>query len=85
MAVGDTSGEPRPKRVVTAGGGKRSAALGEIGADGGLEAGAEAIVEEKPLVSEADPDLERILAEEEDINRRLREHHEAPHFHKDAD
>ena len=78
MAVGDTSGEPRPKRVISAGGGKRGPALGEVGE-------ATDIVEETPLVKEADPDLERILAEEEDIDRRLRQPHEAPHFHKDSD
>jgi small subunit ribosomal protein S3 len=33
-----------------------------------------------------DPDLERILAEEEEIERRTRaEHHEAPHFRKESD
>jgi small subunit ribosomal protein S3 len=90
MAVGDTSGEPRPKRVVTAGGGKRGPQLGEVGEAAGettLETTGEPaeMVEEKPIIQEADPDLERILAEEEDIDRRLREHHEAPHFHKDTD
>ena len=93
MAVGDTSGEARPKRVVTAGGGKRSAALGEVGAepageivvDGITDPNGDAEVTAAPILAEADPDLERILAEEEDIDRRLREHHEAPHFHKDAD
>ena len=34
----------------------------------------------KPLVGEADPELERLLAEEEEIERRTREHHETPHF-----
>ncbi|MEY2397002.1 MAG: small subunit ribosomal protein [Actinomycetota bacterium] len=88
MAVGDTSGEPRPKRVVTAGGGKRSAALGEIGAEPGTEPAPETtepVVEEAPILAEADPDLERILREEEDIDRRLKEHHDTPHFHKDVD
>jgi small subunit ribosomal protein S3 len=33
-----------------------------------------------------DDALERLLAEEEDIERRTREqHHEAPHFRKEAD
>ena len=31
-----------------------------------------------PLVKEADPELERLLAEEEEIERRTRQHHEAP-------
>ncbi len=84
MAVGDTSGEPRPKRVISAGGGKRGPALGEVGEAGEIVDAGE-IVEEAPIIPEADPDLERILAEEEDIDRRLRDHHEAPHFHKDTD
>jgi small subunit ribosomal protein S3 len=40
--------------------------------------------EERPIV-EVDPELERLLAEEEDIERRTRgDHHETPHFPKDA-
>ena len=35
---------------------------------------------EVPLVKEADPELERLLAEEEEIERRTRQHHETPHF-----
>jgi small subunit ribosomal protein S3 len=38
-----------------------------------------------PVVKEADPELERLLAEEEEIERRTREHHEAPHFRGDED
>jgi small subunit ribosomal protein S3 len=33
-----------------------------------------------PLIPEADPERERLLAEEEEIERRTREHHETPHF-----
>ena len=36
--------------------------------------------ESAPLVKEADPELERLLAEEEAIERSVREHHETPHF-----
>src|SRR5205085_2927804 len=75
MAVGETSGSPRPRRIISAGGGKRrpeteegAAATGDEGATGA------------PVIREADPDLERLLAEEEDIERRLREQHETPHF-----
>ena len=32
------------------------------------------------VVREADPELERLLAEEEELERRMREHHETPHF-----
>ncbi|HEV2759083.1 MAG TPA: hypothetical protein VGV86_05890, partial [Acidimicrobiales bacterium] len=33
-----------------------------------------------PLIPDADPERERLLAEEEEIERRTREHHETPHF-----
>jgi hypothetical protein len=32
-------------------------------------------------VKEADPELERLLAEEEEIERRTVSHHETPKFH----
>ena len=99
MAVGETSGQTRPRRVVSAGGGRRRPDLGEPGSvpatvplgpeDGAAGAAAELpadapVDEERPIV-EVDPELERLLAEEEDIERRTRgEHHEAPHFPKDA-
>ena len=41
--------------------------------------------EAAPLVKEADPELESLLAEEEEIERRTREHHETPHFRPDED
>ena len=41
--------------------------------------------EAAPLVKEADPELEKLLAEEEEIERRTRQHHEAPKFHGDED
>ena len=36
--------------------------------------------ETKPLLGEADPEFEQLLAEEEAIERSVREHHETPHF-----
>ncbi|MBV8692024.1 MAG: 30S ribosomal protein S3 [Actinobacteria bacterium] len=92
MAVGETSGQARPRRVISAGGGRRRPDQGEPGEPGipGTEAPedtAAPATEAEPaaLIQEVDPDLERLLAEEEDIERRTREHHEAPHFHKDVD
>ena len=41
--------------------------------------------EATPVVKEADPEFERLLAEEEEIERRTRQHHEAPKFHGDED
>jgi small subunit ribosomal protein S3 len=86
MAVGETGGgESTPRRrVVSAGGGRRrpSEETVEVPVDSAAEAPAE---EATPLVKEADPELERLLAEEEEIERRTRQgqHHEAPKFHSD--
>jgi small subunit ribosomal protein S3 len=96
MAVGETSGQARPRRVISAGGGRRRADQGEPGA---APPAAETAVEvaevtepaavdegseERPIVT-VDPELERLLAEEEEIERRTRgEHHETPHFPKDG-
>jgi small subunit ribosomal protein S3 len=71
MAVGETSGQG-PRKVVSSAGAQRRVET---------PAGAEAEAEATPLVKEADPELERLLAEEEDIERRTRQHHEAPKFH----
>jgi len=105
MAVGETSGQggtaaapaapAGPKRLVTAGGGRRKAEMPEPGA---AVVETEEVVEvdeveevETPAVdlvavpSEPD-DLERRLAAEEEIERRtLHEHHETPHFKKESD
>jgi small subunit ribosomal protein S3 len=39
--------------------------------------------ETQPLLKEADPELEKLLDEEEDIARRTHEGHETPHFRGD--
>jgi small subunit ribosomal protein S3 len=39
--------------------------------------------EAEDLIKPADPDFERLIAEEEEIDRRTREHHDLPHFKKD--
>ena len=46
---------------------------------------AEGDAEASPLIKEADPELEKLLDEEEEIARRTRETHEAPHFRGDED
>jgi small subunit ribosomal protein S3 len=76
MAVGETSGAPKPRKVVS------SAAARRRPADAPAEAVAEPTdeVEAAPLVKEADPELERLLAEEEEIERSTRQHNETPHF-----
>jgi small subunit ribosomal protein S3 len=139
MAVGETSGQSGPRRLITAGGGRRRAedfASGEdeeVTADGTsdeeelTEDGAEAVEPadvaagtdvadvadgaevsepeaaavvgaegdeetEAPVVSDLLPqptepdDLERQLAQDEEMERQSRhEHHEAPHFRKESD
>ena len=84
MAVGETAGETAPRRrVVSAGGGRRrSEEAVPVAVDGVAD---EIAAEASPLVKEADPELERLLAEEEEIERRTRQHHEAPKFHGDED
>jgi small subunit ribosomal protein S3 len=96
MAVGETSGQSRPRRVISAGGGRRRPDLGDPGstvappAAETVEAAEAAEAAETPETDEnrpivqVDPELERLLAEEEDIERRTRgDHHETPHFPKD--
>jgi small subunit ribosomal protein S3 len=135
MAVGETSGQTRPRRLITAGGGRRRVDQGEPGAtpeteeaptaaqteteapaaaetENGPEAAAEAEPTEVAEVAEVAPsteaepvadgeaetapdllatpaepdDLERQLAQEEEIERQTRhEHHEAPHFRREVD
>jgi len=72
MAVGETSGQAQAPRKVVSSGARRPAA--------------EPVeVEAAPLLKEADPELERLLAEEEDIERRIHESHETPHFRGNED
>src|SRR3982751_3807542 len=87
MAVGETSGQGRPRRVISAGGGRRRPDQGEPGVAGEpaepvAPTDDDSAGEPRPLV-QVDPDLEAMLAEEEEIERRTREHHETPHFPKD--
>ena len=83
MAVGETSGgaatQAGGKRVVSSSAGSRRRPAETVPA--------EEAAEHEPLIKEADPELERLLAEEEEIERltRASEHHEAPHFRGDAE
>jgi small subunit ribosomal protein S3 len=76
QAVRPASGEiARPSRKITAGGGRRRVET----------AHEEATVAAEP-VEEVSEDLERLLAEEEEIERRTKdEGREAPHFKKEVD
>jgi small subunit ribosomal protein S3 len=73
MAVGETSGDARPRKVVSA---SRRRVESTPVDQGAVAEGEDA----KPLVQEADPEIEKLLEEEEAIERSVREHHEAPHF-----
>ena len=84
MAVGETAGQARPRRVISAGGGRRRPESEPVTVEQ-VAASDEAPDPGKPVVKEADPELERLLAEEEEIERRTRTHHEAPHFRGDED
>ncbi len=84
MAVGETAGQTPGRRVVSAGGGRRRPAEESVQVDA-TSVGDEEPAEAAPVVKEADPELERLLAEEEEIERRTRQHHEAPKFHGDED
>ena len=72
MAVGETSGQGQPRKVVSSAGRRRVEEVAE---------GAEVA----PLLKEADPDIEKLLAEEEEIERRTRQSHETPHFRPGED
>jgi len=135
MAVGETSGQGRPRRLITAGGGRRRIEQGEPGSavDDGLDdeglddevveevieevvdevieevieevvdevvaAPAEAPTEGEEATAEPETpardllevptepdDLERQLAQDEQMERQTRhEHHETPHFRREAD
>jgi len=66
MAVGETSGAPGVRKVVSSSGRRKAEDAAEAAAS--------------PLVKEADPELEKLLDEEEEIARRTHQAHETPHF-----
>jgi small subunit ribosomal protein S3 len=98
MAVGETSGQggDAPRRLITAGGGRRRADLGAPGSVVTVDADSpeepeipDGLVDQPAAEIAAPPavpdELERILTEDEEIERRTREHHETPHFRKEVD
>ena len=75
MAVGETSGDAAPAKVVS------SVAAAAPRPPRSTRPRCPTPAEEaKPLVQEADPEIEKLLEEEEAIERSVREHHETPHF-----
>ncbi|MEL7209622.1 MAG: 30S ribosomal protein S3, partial [Actinomycetota bacterium] len=91
MAVGETSGQTAPRQVVSSTAARRQEAADEkVSAEAATpDAPAEnGEPEVEPLVKEADPELERLIAEEEAIEQSLRDSSssETPHFRpQDAD
>jgi small subunit ribosomal protein S3 len=91
MAVGETSGQSKPRAVVSSAAARRrttekaevtdTAEMAEAFPDEGVTES-----ELAPLVKEGDEEFERLLAEEEAIEASTREQHETPHFRSgDAD
>ncbi len=78
MAAGDSADPARPKKVVSSAAARRRPTEGTDATD--LAGVTIEEPEVTPLLKEADPELERLLAEEEEIERSTRDHHEAPHF-----
>jgi len=72
MAVGDAAGD-RPKRVISSGGRGKAAAEAPAGE-------AEEAEKPKPLLGEADPEFEKLLDAEEEIDRLSRESSETERF-----
>ena len=72
MAVGETAGQDRPKRVISSGGRADTAEAAEPAA----------AADEKPapLLGEADPEFEKLLDAEEEIDRLSRENSETERF-----
>ena len=85
MATGETSGEAlaeAPKRIISSGGAKRKAA--ELAKEVAVDEIAQldnVDQDNKPIVNEVDPELEKRLQEEEDIEKRTKKSSsETPHF-----
>ena len=82
MAAGETSGQAKPRRVVSSASRRRQDDAPETPAP----VAEEVEDEPAPLIKPADPEFERLLAEEEEIERSTRQSHETPHFRPgDAD
>lgn len=80
MAVGETSGGTAAPRAVVSSKGRRPALADAPAAPAADGAPVPEGEEPKPLISEADPEFEKLLEEEEAIERSVRDHHETPHF-----
>ena len=85
MAVGETAGPARSRKVVSSAARRRGTAPAPTTGTEEQEFPTE-LEELRPLVAEADAEFERLLEQEEEIERASREQHETPHFRPgDAD
>ena len=73
MAAGETSGQSKPRKVVSSAAARKRVAAGPEPDD---------VVDEEPapLIKEADPEFEKLLDEEDAIEASTREQSETPHF-----
>ncbi len=87
LAAGDPTGAPRPKRMISAGGGRRRAEEVVEGAEGETPAipADDAPINTAPIIQNADPELEARLNREEELERRANAGHETPHFRMGED
>jgi len=79
------SAKPNAKPADASPDGNGKPAAEPVTAEGAPEVEPAAPTAATDLVHEADPELERLLAEEEEIERRTRQPHETPHFRGDDD
>ena len=93
MAVGETAGPARSRKVVSSSAGRRRGVAAPAAPAAAAPAAAAEeqefpteLEELQPLVAPADAEFERLLEQEEEIERASREQHETPHFRPgDAD
>jgi small subunit ribosomal protein S3 len=79
MAVGETSGQTKPRTVVSSAAAPRRPEATEVAApEPSTPEATEA--DPMPLVKEGDAEFEKLLAEEEAIEASTKENHETPHF-----
>ncbi len=74
MAAGETSGQVKPRKIVSSAAARKRVATPETDTDVEVEE------EPAPLIKEADPEFEKLLDEEDAIEASTREQSETPHF-----
>jgi small subunit ribosomal protein S3 len=75
MAAGETSGQSKPRKIVSSAAARNRVATPETDADLNEEL--------EPLLKEADPEFERLLDEEDAIEASTRSQSETPNFRAD--